>query len=154
LIKVDLTLNRAANPGGIFDTISVFQQFLLYEDSLYMPVDYRLFATASYLSLIRIGFELNTVLYNYEINPVINEDIFSKAIITVQPEADDKDSSYWVSTQTIPNTSEEKTAYHRIDSIRNVPKGFWDRFSFLSTTMELTDNFEVTAPLGIYHFND
>src|SRR5690554_1227107 len=154
LVKVDLTLNRAANPGGIFDTISVVQQFALYDDSLYMPVDYRLFATASYLSLIRIGFELNTILYNYEINPVIDNDIFGKAIITVQPDADEKDSTYWVATQTIPNTSEEKTAYHRIDSIKNVPKGFWDRSSFLSTTMELTDNFKVTAPLGIYHFND
>ena len=29
LIKVDLSLNKAANPGGIFDTVNVFQQFSL-----------------------------------------------------------------------------------------------------------------------------
>jgi hypothetical protein len=154
LLKVDLELNSAANPGGIFDTINVYQQFYMYEDSIFMPVDYRLFATANYLNIARFGFELNTILYNYNINPKIDEDIFSKAIITVQPEADERDSLYWVTTQTIPNTREEEKAYDRIDSIQNVPKTFWDRFSFLSTRMNLTDNFEVTAPLGIYHFND
>jgi hypothetical protein len=96
LLKVDLELNSAANPGGIFDTINVYQQFYMYEDSIFMPVDYRLFATANYLNIARFGFELNTILYNYNINPKIDEDIFSKAIITVQPEADERDSLYWV----------------------------------------------------------
>ena len=41
LIKVDLDLNKAANIGGIFDSVEVFQQFSPY-DSIYMPVDYRL----------------------------------------------------------------------------------------------------------------
>src|SRR4030065_58107 len=45
LIKVDLNLNKAANPGGIFDTVNVFQQFSTYTDSIYMPVDYRLYVT-------------------------------------------------------------------------------------------------------------
>jgi hypothetical protein len=153
LIKVDLNLNKAANPGGIFDTINVFQQFSLYDDSLYMPVDYRLYATANYLNIARFGFELNTVLYHYKINPEHEEDIFSKAIITVKPEADKKDSLYWASTQTIPNTVEETKAYNRIDSIKSIPTTFWDNFSVLSTRMNLSDNFKITAPLRIYHFN-
>ncbi len=41
LIQVDLELNRSANIGGIFDTISIFQQFSSYDD-IYMPADYRL----------------------------------------------------------------------------------------------------------------
>jgi hypothetical protein len=106
LIKVDLRLNRAANPGGIFDTINVFQQFASY-DEIYMPVDYRLFLKANFLGLARFGFELNSVLYDYKTNPSIGEDEFSKAIVTVLPEADKKDSLYWLSTQTIPNTNEE-----------------------------------------------
>ncbi len=153
LIKVDLNLNKAANPGGIFDTVNVFQQFSSYDESVYMPVDYRLFATANYLNIFRFGFELNTILYDYNINSDLNEDIFSKAIITVQPEADKKDSLYWTSTQTIPSSKEESESYKRIDSIKSIPRTFWDDFSILSTRMRLADNFEVTAPLGIYHFN-
>jgi hypothetical protein len=153
LIKVNLTLNKAANPGGIFDTVNVFQQFSSYSDSVYMPVDYRILATANYLNIFRFGFELNTILYNYDINPDIDENVFSKAIVTVKPDADKKDSLYWVSTQTIPNTEEETDAYHRIDSIKNIPVTFWDDFSILSARMRLSDDFSVTGPLGLYHFN-
>ena len=153
LIKVDLTLNKAANPGGIFDTVNVFQQFSSYSDSIYMPVDYRILATANYLNIFRFGFELNTILYNYDLNPDIDENVFSKAIVTVKPDADRKDSLYWVSTQTIPNTEEETDAYHRIDSVKNIPITFWDDFSILATRIRLADDFNVTGPLGLYHFN-
>jgi hypothetical protein len=152
LIKVDLRLNRAANPGGIFDTINVFQQFASY-DEIYMPVDYRLFLKANFLGLARFGFELNSVLYDYKTNPSIGEDEFSKAIVTVLPEADKKDSLYWLSTQTIPNTNEEDLAYRRIDSISLVPVTFWDRFEILSTRTYFSDNFAINAPLNFYHFN-
>jgi len=153
LIKVDLNLNKAANPGGIFDTVNVFQQFSLYDESVFMPVDYRLFANVNYLNIARFGFELNTILYDYKINPDFENDIFSKAIVTVEPEADNKDSLYWISTQTIPNTEEETKAYNRIDSIKSIPRTFWDDFSILSSRMRLSNNLEVSAPLGIYHFN-
>lgn len=152
LIKVDLRLNRSANPGGIFDTINVFQQFASYDD-VYMPVDYRLFLKANFLGLARLGFELNSVLYNYKINPFISESEFSKAIVTVLPEADKKDSLYWLSTQRIPNTNEEDLAYKRIDSISMVPVTFWDRFDLLSTRTYISDNFAINAPLDFYHFN-
>ncbi len=153
LIKVDLQLNRAANVGGLFDTINIFQQFSPFSDSIYMPIDYRLFVKANILGLAKIGFELNTILYNYSINPEISDDFFDKAIITVLPEADKKDSTYWKNTQTIPNTPEEQAAYRRIDSISRAPRTFWDDFSFLSTRINLSRSFSVSAPLTFYHFN-
>jgi hypothetical protein len=152
LIKVNLRLNRSANTGGIFDTINVIQQFDNY-DQIYMPADYRLFLTANFLGLVRIGFELNSILYDYKINPYIPDDQFTKAIVTVLPDADEKDSLYWISTQSIPNTLEEETAYVRIDSISRAPVSFWDRFSFLSTRTYLTNNFAANGPLNLYHFN-
>jgi hypothetical protein len=152
LIKVDLQLNRAANTGGIFDTINVFQQFSLY-DGIYMPADYRLYAAANILNLAKIGFEMNTILYNYKINNEINESVFNKAIITVLPLADDRDSLYWENIQSIPNTDEEQLAYRRIDSLDNIPVTFWDNFSILSTRIGFGDYFSVTGPLSIYHFN-
>ncbi len=153
LLKVDLQLNKAANPGGIFDTVNVFQQFNIYDDSVYMPVDYRVFVKANYLGIAKFGFELNSILYDYKINPVINDDFFNKAVITVLPNADDKDSTYWLNAQTIPNTLEEQKAYKRIDSVSNIPRSFWDDFSILSTRLDFTENFSINGPLSFYHFN-
>lgn len=153
LAKVNLQLNRAANTGGLFDTVNVFQQFSVFNDTIAMPVDYRLFVNANYLGLVRFGFEINTILYDYKINNQFEDDIFNKAIVTVLPDADKKDSSYWVNIQTIPSTIEEESAYKRIDSLKNVPKKFWDDFSILSSRIYLNENFSVSAPISMYHFN-
>jgi len=118
-----------------------------------MPVDYRLFANANYLGLARFGFEINTILYDYKLNDQLDENIFDKAIVTVLPDADKKDSSFWQNIQTIPNTTEEEIAYLRIDSLKNVPQTFWDNFSILSPRMQLNDNLSVSAPISMYHFN-
>jgi len=152
LIQVELQLNRSANPGGILDTISIFQQFASYDD-IYLPVDYRLFATGNVLGLARFGFELNTILYNYKINLDLSDDIFTKAIVTVLPDADKKDSLYWTSTQSIPNTIEEDKAYRRIDSLRQLPVTFWDQFSWLSTRTYFSENFAINGTLNIWRFN-
>lgn len=152
LIKADLFLNRAANTGGVFDTVNIFQQFDEFS-GIQLPIDYRLFVKANLLGLVRIGFELNTILFNYKINQQLPDDIFNKAILTVLPDADDKDSSYWISTPTIPNTPEEQAAYARIDSLEKVPWNFWENFSLLSTQVNLNKNISVSAPLSLYHFS-
>ena len=152
LIQVNLELNRAANIGGIFDTISIFQQFSSY-DGIYMPADYRLFIKGNILGLARFGFELNTILYDYKINPDLSDDIFSKAIVTVLPDADKKDSLYWTSAQTIPNTTEEESAYERIDSLQQLPFSFWDQFSWLSTRTYFSEYFSVNGTLNCWRFN-
>lgn len=152
LIQVELELNRSANVGGIFDTISIFQQFTSYDD-IYMPVDYRLFAKGNVLGLVEFGFELNTILYDYKINPDLSDDIFTKAIVTVLPDADKKDSLYWTTTQTIPNTKEETTAYERIDSLQQLPFSFWDQFSWVSTRTYFSENFAINGTLNFWRFN-
>lgn len=152
LVKIDLLLNRAANTGGLFDTVNIYQQFDEYA-GIYLPVDYRLFVKANLLGLLRIGFELNTILFNYKINQELPQNIFNKAIVTVIPGADGKDSTYWQLTPTIPNTIEEQVAYKRIDSLENIPKIFWDDFSFLNTRINLSNNISISAPLGLYHFS-
>lgn len=152
LIRVDLRLNRSANTGGIFETISIFQQFDAY-DNIFMPVDYRLFVTANVLGLARIGFEINTILFDYKINQGIPAGIFDKAIVTVIPDADKRDSTYWITTQTIPSTIEELEAYQRIDSLESIPRKFLDDFNILSTRLRIANNIFISAPLGLYHFN-
>ena len=153
LVKVNLSINRAANTGGILDSVDIFQQFASFKDSIYMPVDYRLFVKANVLGLAKFGFELSTVFYDYKINGKINNDIFNKAVITVLPGADRKDSTYWENAITIPHTAAEREAYKRIDSLNNLPRTFWDDFSPLSTKMKFSKYFSTSAPLGMYHFN-
>jgi hypothetical protein len=152
LVKVDLILNRAANTGNLFDTVNIYQQFDEYNE-IVMPVDYRLFVKANVLGLVRFGFELNTIMFNYSINNNILENIFDKAIVTVVPDADNIDSSYWQNTQTIPNTLEETIAYERIDSVESAPKTFWDDYSLLDTRISLSDNLSISAPISMYHFS-
>ncbi len=153
LIKVDLHINRAANIGGILDSVNIYQQFAAYSNSIYMPVDYRLFVKANVLGLAKFGLELNTILYDYKIKTPISKSFFNKAVITVLPGADKKDSTYWNEAVTVPSTPEEKKAYKRIDSLSSIKPTFWERFSLLSTRINLTDNFSVSAPLAMYHFN-
>ena len=152
LVKVDLILNRAANTGNLFDTVNVYQQFDEYNGIL-MPVDYRLFVKANLLGLVRFGFELNTIMFNYSVNSNFSENIFDKAIVTVVPDADNIDSMYWQNTQTIPNTLEEQSAYNRIDSVESIPKSFLSDYSFLDTRVNLNDNLSITAPIAMYHFS-
>jgi len=187
LIKLDVHLNDAANPGGFFTKINIFQQFLPFNlpshasadekigviprsllrnkspelalelipliPNIYMPIDYRLFVEGNFMGLAKFGFEINSIMYEYGINQSIRDDFFDMAVLSVERDADQKDSLHWVSTQTIPNTLEEISAYSRIDSIESVPKTFWDKFSFFSTSIALNDNFGISGPLGLYHFS-
>ncbi len=155
LIKVDVDLNRAANMGGLFEKINIFQQFLPYENDIYMPIDYRLNLKANIFGLARIGFELNSVMYDYKINHEIPDDLFNKAILTVEKEADKKDSVFWSNTYSIPNTQEEIAAYKTIDSLQAVPRSFWDDFprNLLNTRLSILDNIDINGPLSLYHFN-
>lgn len=153
LLKVDLQLNGAANVGGIFDTLNVVQQFSVLKDSISMPVDYHLLVGIDYLGLVKFGFEVNSILYDFKINPKIDDSFFNKAVVTVLPDADDKDSTYWKGTQTIPNTTDEQAAYTRIDSLSRITESFGDRFSLLSSSISFSDHFSTSGPLGMYHFN-
>ncbi len=153
LLKVDLTLNNAANVGGIFDTIRVVQQFSVFSDSISMPIDYHMLVGIDYLGLVKFGFEVNSILYNFKINPPIDGSFFNKAVVTVLPDADKKDPSYWKETQTIPNTTAEQKAYSRIDSLSNITESFGERFSFLSSSVNFSNHFSTSGPLSMYHFN-
>lgn len=153
LIKLDIQLNNAANPGGIFDRVNILQQYLAYDQNIYMPIDYRLFVEGDVLGLAKFGFEINSVLYNYKINNTIEEDFFDMVILKVMPKADLKDSTFWDTNQKIPNTLEEVEAYVRIDSLESIPVTFWDKFSWLSTRIQVSDDFSTNGTLNIYHFN-
>ncbi len=55
LLKVEASLNRMANPGGLFNYVKVSQQFSVFENNISLPIDYRLFAEGNYLGLPNLG---------------------------------------------------------------------------------------------------
>ncbi len=152
LAKAVVFINAAANPGGIFNTVKIFQQYSPF-DGIYMPIDFRIFADGDFIGLAKFGFGLNSIMYDYQINPEIPDDFFDEVIIKVLPDASKKDSLYWKSILTIPNTLEEIEAYKRIDSLEAVPKSFWDNFSVLAMRIKFSENLSVSGPLWIYYFN-
>ena len=153
LMKVDIFLNRAANPGGVLDTVNILQQFIPFDDDIYMPIDYRITAQGDFLGVAKFGFELHSIFYNYEINVPIDDDIFTKAVLTVLPDADNKTDKYWKDIERIPNTEDEISAYRRIDSVSSIPFSFWDNFSLLSPRNKIASNFYVNGLVMMYHFN-
>ncbi len=153
MVKLDININKAANPAGLFYGVKVFQQFLPYGNGIYMPIDYRIKARGNVFGMFPFETELNSIFYDYEINPDIPDKVFEGAIIKVLTDADQKDSSYWSSTQTIPQSKEEVAAYKRYDSLKNAPKSFFENFSWFSTDFRFNDNYTLTGPLGLYSFN-
>ncbi|VAX27854.1 hypothetical protein MNBD_IGNAVI01-1954 [hydrothermal vent metagenome] len=153
LIKVDVNLNDAANPGGIFERVNIIQQYLAYDENIYMPIDYRLFVKGNVLGMAKFGFEVNSVLYDYKINNKIDDDFFDMVVLKVMPEADKKDSTFWKLNQKIPNTLEEVEAYKRIDSVEAIPRTFWNTFSWFSTRTWISDDFYTNGTLNLYHYN-
>lgn len=153
LLKVELNLNRAANTGGFLDTVTIIQQFAPYADSLFMPADYRLMLKANLMGLARVGYELASVMSDYKINTDIPSDKFGKTVVRVLPDADKKDSSFWNAEQVIPLTKDELLAYKELDSLRFLPTNIFDKFSFFSSKLDLSEYVSVSAPLDIYRFN-
>lgn len=152
LIKAEVSLNKMANPGGLFNYVKILQQFTVF-DSIAMPIDYRIFSEGNYLGLAKFGFELHTIMHNYSVNSPINEDIFDSAILSVLPDADKKDNNYWKSIQSIPTTALEKKAYHRIDSLQEVSKTFGKDFSFLASKLRISDYFSISGPASFYSYD-
>ncbi len=153
LLKVDISLNEAANYAGMLDSIRIFQQFVPFRDSIYMPVDYRLFLKGGVLGLVNFAFEMNSIMYDYSINEKLDNDLFDWSVVTVLPEADKKDSAYWAGIQTLPKSLEEVKAYEKIDSIESIKTTFWENFSFITNRLPINDNLYISGPLDIYGFN-
>ncbi len=118
LSMVDVRLNDAAMPG-MFDTLAFRQNFRLIDDDFWMPADVIVLAVAS-IPIFNIGLKVDgiSVLQDYMINKEINEEFFDRTRIKVLKEADERDSTYWIETQKIPNTDDEVKAYVIADSIK------------------------------------
>ncbi len=153
LMKVDAGITEAANPMSIFNKFNVLQQYVQFGEDIFLPVDYRLNVEGNFLGIAKFGFELSSVFNNYNINTGLSADFFDYAIVTVKPDADQKDSLYWSAIQTIPGTKDENAAYKRIDSLEAQPVSFWENFSVFSSDIRPIEDVSISGLFDLYDFN-
>lgn len=69
----------------------------------------------------QLGFEHYASVSDYRLDPGLSGSTFGDVQIEVADGADHYDSSAWYQRQAIPLTTDEVTAYHRIDSLEQLP---------------------------------
>ncbi len=118
LYGTDLLLSRSANINFV-DTLTLSQQFIPVNDSLWMPSSVQLNFKGKVLGFSFNGYFLS-VYSNYTVNAPLSKRIFNGEILKILPDARKNDESYWSVTRPIPLTNEEKLDYQVKDSIERI----------------------------------
>jgi hypothetical protein len=112
------------------------QQFRLYEERFWMPVDYRVEGHARIgltgITIIKFSFNRYVVMSDYLINPVFADTLAKLPRLTVAPEAATFDSSYWVQHALLPLNPDEEIAYKQLDSTQTLDKQLEKKTGVLS----------------------
>jgi hypothetical protein len=129
LIGVDVVPNEVFSIPFISKLdIHYTQQFGMYENQYWMPMDVRLTGLITIdilgFSIPRIGLEQASVLYDYKINRQLPDTVFKKRRITELEGAKKFDSTFWAQHDVLPLTHEEQTAYRSLDSTQTLDKQF------------------------------
>jgi len=125
VIGVDLEPNEAYSFPFIKDLAFHYrQQFRLYENRFWMPVDYRvagsMTAGLAGLALLKFAFNRYVVMSDYTINPTFADSIARLPRLTVAPQASTFDSAYWAQHPLLPLNPDEELAYKRLDSTQTL----------------------------------
>jgi len=125
VMNVDFVPNEAfAIPFLKNVAFHYLQQFRLYENRFWMPVDYRVRGKADVnlmgFSLLKFSFVRYVVMSDYKINPDFADSIAVMPRLTVAPEASKFDSSYWAEHPLLPLNVKEEQAYNTLDSTATI----------------------------------
>ena len=152
--KIEAALNQGANAGNLFDHVFVIQQYVQYSNNFYLPLDYRIIATSNYIGILKIEYDLSSLLGQYEINSEDNKKFSQTSVLEVLPSNKNLDSVFKAGEEIIPLTNEETIAYKNIDSARYRSNGFiQDASRIIAPQYQLTNHFAISGPLNIYQFN-
>lgn len=134
----------------LIDTLYIRQTYVLAQK----PNIWRIFSqtyefTGNILGF-RIGGTFTGIFQKYDLNPNFPKNFFDNTIMTVEPEANKKDSTYWQSSRPIPLTEEEQKNYHRQDSLAVVKKSD----AYLDSVDKAANRFELIDLLSSYSFQN
>jgi hypothetical protein len=154
VMQVDVQGNEALDLSPMTGT-RLKERFALFEHKFWLPVELRMTfgIDIPFPMAPKMFIEQYSLMHNYEINTEINDTFFDNFQITVLPTADRPDTTLWESVNTLPLTTEEISAYSRLDSlVRNA--------NFFSRAVIALANFslpwkdpEPTSFSDFFHFN-
>ena len=138
VINVDFEPNEAYAIPFLKDVSFHFlQQFRLYENRFWMPVDYRVQGKARVnlmgFSLLKFSFVRYVVMSDYTINPTFADSVAKMPRLTVAPEAARFDSTYWGEHPMLPLNVDEEAAYKTLDSNATLEMQIGKRTKSLTT---------------------
>lgn len=118
VMQVDVRGNEALDLSPMVDA-HLQQQFSLFEHRFWLPVESSLkfCIDISFPMVPKMYIEQYSLMHDYEINTEIDGSLFDNFQISVLPTADRPDTTYWQNVNTLPLTTEEATAYKRLDSL-------------------------------------
>lgn len=116
-VFVSLIPNRAVKLP--FDASFTFEQnFEEFESRYSLPVSLRIYSSLSaeilFLFAPRVDINIETVAYDYVINPYIDPDIFEQRRVEINDRANTFDTTFWVEQAVLPLKKEEEQAYEQI----------------------------------------
>ncbi|MGA7721594.1 MAG: DUF5686 family protein [Ignavibacteriaceae bacterium] len=154
IMKIDASLNQSANSGNSFESVSMLQQFIPYPGGIILPLDYRMFVKSNYVGIVKIEYELSSLIGDYKVNSDTNNNDAKNSVLTVLPETRKLDLLSHTDQEIVPLTQEESNAKDKIDSTRFPHNGFFSDVSkIVSPQYRLSDNYSMSGPLSIYQFN-
>lgn len=116
LHSLDLFTLRGNTKIDLIDTLAVRQSFLPVGDG-YWPLFQQTLQFSLRIMGIVFGGNFTAVTSDYVINPVFPAGTFTREIMTVREEANQKDADYWEQHRPIPLTPSETQDYIRKDSL-------------------------------------
>lgn len=143
LTSIDVTPNEVYS-FPFMDELSVHyaQQFDLYDETFWMPVDIRIKARMKIgiagFTFPKMGFEQTSVIYDYRINAEFPDTMRLKPRRTKSPQAEVFDTLFWSRTEVLPLTEEEQRAYVVLDSTQTLRRQFEPKgpLSFFGGTVQ------------------
>ena len=113
-----VTGNNMLQP--FIDTLYIRQTYVLAKE----PDTWRIFSqtyefTGSIMGF-RFGGAFTGIFQNYDLNPKFPGNFFGPTIMSVEPDANKKDSTYWNSSRPVPLTADEQADYRKKDSLEVV----------------------------------
>jgi hypothetical protein len=129
LVGVDVEPNEAFQIPFVKEKhLRYRQQFALYPENIWLPVDIRIVADVRLgvigMSFPRLGFEQTSVITDYLVNVQLPDSIFRKPRLVIDSSATQTDSSFWASNKVLPLTLEEARAYRSLDSTQSLEVQF------------------------------
>jgi hypothetical protein len=152
ILKIEADLNSAANIGNMFEKISLVQQYSPNKIKAILPIDYRMSIISNYMGIIKIQYELNSLISNYKIN--LNGESSITSNEALQQWDAKKDTLLWSKLQAMPLTQEEEVAKESLDSMRSKAKEYTSAAKrIFAPQYQLSEHYSLSGPSEIYQFN-